>query len=116
MELLPLPAFHHTLMGIVVLSFVSILLAFLYRFRPKKRKIPKDIYMLSKALREFEDIDEVRKLLQELEPYKYVPNPPPMPKKLLIRAKKIYSKYANKKYQQIGRFYAIIRKKRRSQK
>ena len=114
MELLPLPEFNHTLMGIILLGLVLILLALLYRFRPKRRQIPKDIYELSKGLREFEHIDEVRKLLQELQSYKYTPNPPPLPKKLLKRAQQIYSKYTHKSSSIASRFYAIIRKKRRS--
>ncbi len=85
MELIALPHFHHALMAAIAAIVVAVFLGAVLLWRKKRKKnahIPHDIYALSKALYPYRDDPAVAKLLQELENYKYRPNPPKVPAKL----------------------------------
>ena len=89
MELLPLPNFYHIPMALIGLIMVVItLLVFLKRRRLDPLDF-NDPYALTKALRQKKQTPEIRALLEELENYKYTPNPPKLPKLLKKRIKKV---------------------------
>ena len=85
MELLPLPNFYHTILFSLLLFVIGILFSLLWQKRPK---LSDDIYELSQKLNSLPQTPKSKKLLKELEPFKYKKNPPPPPFLLIKRVKK----------------------------
>ncbi|BCD68893.1 hypothetical protein [Nitratiruptor sp. YY09-18] len=90
MELIALPDFHHELLALCALIFLIIAVWIGVRLLPKRYKSFKihsreDLYEASRILSSCHKFDA---LLQELNPYKYAPATPPLPRELRRRVEK----------------------------
>ena len=97
MDLFPLPPFYHE---ILVAMLVGMILLIWWRLRPKNApKPPNDIYELSKKLQRLAPNDpKVKSLLEALAPYKYAPDAPKPPKRLLRQVQKYHIELSKKRY------------------
>ncbi len=74
----------------LLIGGMLLLLIVLWRKRRKKAPIDfHDPYDLTKALRQKGSSAQIEELLKELEKYKYRPDAPPLPQKLIRRVKKV---------------------------
>ncbi|WP_041353996.1 hypothetical protein [Nitratiruptor sp. SB155-2] len=113
MDLLPLPKFHHLLMATIVIALLIIPTLFVAAIVKKKKKKsiskpPKDIYELSIALQELAPNDRrVQEVLEEIAAYKYNPQAPQIPKKLVQKMKRLYKELQKNKSPGRGKFSQI---------
>ncbi len=82
--LLPLPAFHHTLLLILALLIFGLIVFWLWRIISKPKKFIKDLDELIIAIqKKAPNHPKTKALLKKLEPYRYDPKSPPVPRSLI---------------------------------